>query len=263
MTGLPSEAVWPFLAFGIGLILGSFANVCIHRIPLRESVVHPSSRCPGCGAPIRPWDNVPIASFLLLRGRCRRCRASISWRYPLVEGTNGALYLLAARTWGPSPQAGFLMLLITSLLVLSLIDLDHQILPNVITIPGTAVGVAASLTGISGVDLRSSLLGAIGGYVAFWAVARAYKNARRAEGLGEGDWKMAAMLGACLGGKGLILTVLIASVAGTLVGLALMAFRGRSAQHPLPFGTFLGLSGILVAFVGDPLFAWYSGLFRV
>jgi leader peptidase (prepilin peptidase)/N-methyltransferase len=259
-TEMAPEALWPLVALALGLIMGSFANVCIYRIPSGESVVHPPSRCPACGTGIRPWDNVPVVSFLLLRGRCRHCQRPISWRYPLVEGTNGALYLLIARAWGPTATAGFLMVLVTALLVLSLIDLDHQILPNVVTLPGVVLGIGASLSGISGVDFRSSMGGAVGGFVAFWGVARVYQHLRRVEGLGQGDWKMAAMLGACLGWQHMLLTVLVASITGTLVGLALMGFRGRSAQQPLPFGTFLGFSGVLVIFVGTPVLQWYAGL---
>jgi leader peptidase (prepilin peptidase)/N-methyltransferase len=255
-------ALWPWFALALGLIVGSFANVCIHRIPLGQSIVSPPSRCPSCGTPIRPWHNVPLVGYVLLLGRCRACRKPISIRYPLVEAANGALYLGAALAFGASPAALFLMLFLTALLVLSLIDLDHQILPDVLTLPWTALGLAANAAGLLPAGLWSSLAGAVGGYVAFLAVARVYRKTRGVEGLGEGDWKMAAMLGATLGWRLLLLVVFLASIAGSLVGLGLMLVLRRSRREPLPFGTFLGLAAILVVFVGDGVLGWYAALLR-
>ena len=251
--------LWPVVALALGLIVGSFANVCIHRLPLRQSVVTPRSRCPRCGAAISARDNVPLLSYALLRGRCRHCRAPISVRYPLVEGINGGLYLGLALQHGPTLRTLALMAFVTALLVLSLIDLDHRILPNVITLPGIAVGLAASLLPGPPPPL-SAAVGAAGGYLAFWAVAAAYRRARGIEGLGQGDWKMTAMIGAFLGWDQMLLAVFIASVAGTLVGLGLIAFRGGNGKYALPLGTFLGLAGIVVTFVGGPVTTWYRGL---
>ena len=246
------------IAFALGLIVGSFANVCIHRLPLRQSVVTPRSRCPHCGAAISAWDNVPLLSYALLRGRCRFCRAPISIRYPLVEAANGLLYLGLALWYGPTLRTLVLMAFVTAMLVLSLIDLDHRILPNVVTLPGIAAGLAASvLPGPP--DPLSAAIGAAGGYLAFWAVAEAYRRTRGVEGLGQGDWKMAAMIGAFLGWDQMLLTVLIASVAGTLVGLALIAFWGGSGKSKIPLGTFLGLAAIVVSFVGEAVTTWYRG----
>ena len=250
--------LWPVVALVLGLIVGSFANVCIHRLPLRQSVVKPRSRCPHCGAGISAWDNVPLVSYVLLGGRCRHCRAGISIRYPLVEAANGALYLGLAVQYGASVRAFALMAFVTAMLVLSLIDLDHQILPNVITLPGIVVGLAASLLPGPPAPL-SAAIGAAAGYLAFWAVAEAYRRTRGVEGLGQGDWKMTAMIGAVLGWDQMLLTVLIASVAGTLVGFALIGFWGGSRKSKIPLGTFLGLAGIVVAFVGEPVTAWYRG----
>jgi len=186
----------------------------------------------------------------------------ISWRYPAVEAANGLLYLAVALREEPSARALIEMALVTALLVLSLIDLDHQILPNLITRPGIALGILASFVLGGPRAALSSALAAAGGYVAFWAVARAYHRARGVEGLGQGDWKLVAMLGAFLGWERLLLTILLASIAGTVVGLLLMALRQRTAQHPLPLGTFLGLAGILVLLAGEPALAWYKGLWR-
>jgi leader peptidase (prepilin peptidase)/N-methyltransferase len=254
--------LWEWSALVLGLIVGSFANVCIHRLPRHQSVGRPPSACPRCGARIRPWDNIPVLSYLALRGRCRGCRAPISMRYPLVEAANGIAYFGLAARMGPTPRALVLMAFVTALIVLSLIDLEWQVLPNAITIPGVAVGVLASLLPGSP-TLRGSLAAAAGGYVALAALALAWKRLRHVEALGQGDWKMTAMLGAFLGWQGMLLTVFLASVMGSVVGLALVAFWGRTGQHRLPLGTFLGLAGIAVVFVGDPFLAWYRGFLAV
>jgi leader peptidase (prepilin peptidase)/N-methyltransferase len=245
----------------LGLVVGSFANVCIYRLPHRQSVVSPPSRCPACGARIAARDNVPVLAWLLLRGRCRSCRAPISWRYPAVESANGLLWLMLASLRGPRPQTFVAMALVTALLVLSLIDLDHQLLPDVITLPGIAVGLAASLLPGATVPPLGAAAAAGGGWLSFAAVAKVYERARGIEGLGQGDWKMAAMLGAFLGWQRMLLAVLLASVAGTLVGLGMIALRGRDMRHALPFGSFLGAAGIAVVFVGEAILAWYGGFF--
>ena len=245
----------------MGLVVGSFANVCIHRLPLGLSVVRPPSRCPACGALIKAYDNLPVLGFLLLRGRCRACRTPISWRYPAVEAANGLLWLAIAFWHGPAPRSFVEMALVSALLVLSLIDLDHQILPDVITLPGLGIGLAASFLPDSPVTPLAALLAAAGGWLAFAAVAKAYEKTRGIEGLGQGDWKLAAMLGAFLGWQKLLLTVLLASLAGTLVGLLAIALRGKSMRYALPLGTFLGVAGVLVVFLGDALLVWYRGLF--
>lgn len=250
---------WEWGALVLGLIVGSFANVCIHRLPRKESVGRPPSSCPRCGARIRPWDNVPVLSYLLLRGRCRRCRAPISVRYPLVEAANGLAYLALAELMGPTPRTLAMMALVTALIVLSLVDLEWQILPDLITKPFILLGLLASLLPGPPTAL-GALAAAAGGYLALMAIALAWKRFRRVDALGQGDWKMTAMLGAFLGWQGMLLTVFLASVMGTAVGVSLMLFGGRTSQHKLPLGTFLGLAGIAVVFVGEPLLAWYRGL---
>jgi leader peptidase (prepilin peptidase)/N-methyltransferase len=245
----------------LGLVVGSFANVCIHRLPLELSVVRPPSRCPGCGALIKPYDNLPVVSWLLLRGRCRACRAPISGRYPAVELANGLLWLALALWHGPLPRSFVEMALVTALLILSLIDLDHQLLPDAITLPGTALGLLASFLPDSPVAPLTAFLASVGGWLAFALVAKTYEKARGVEGLGQGDWKLAAMLGAFLGWQKMLLTVLLASVAGTVVGLLAIALRGRDMRYALPLGTFLGGAGVLVVFLGDAIVAWYRGLF--
>jgi leader peptidase (prepilin peptidase)/N-methyltransferase len=255
----PLPALWPWLALLVGLVVGSFANVCIHRLPDRQSVVRPRSRCPRCGAAIGAADNVPILSYLALRGRCRACRAPISPRYPMVEAANAAMYFALARLMGATLSAAVAMAFVTALLVLTLIDYDHQLLPDAITLPGIVLGLAASLLPGPPTPLSSAATAA-GGYLAFWAVASAYERTRGVEGLGQGDWKMTAMLGAFLGWEKLLLTVFVATLSGTVVGLGLMAFGGRSGRHALPLGTFLGIAGIAVVFAGQPVLDWYRGL---
>lgn len=258
---LPEPLFW-VASLAFGLLLGSFANVCIHRLPQGQSVVTPGSRCPRCAAPIRAWQNVPVLSYVLLRGRCAACRAPISPRYPLVEAANGMLYLGLAAQFGPTPANLVRMLLVTALVVLALIDADHQILPDVITLPGIALGVAASFVPGWGVGWLQALLAALGGFLIFAAVGLAWERLRGIEALGRGDWKLAAMLGAFLGWQELLLVVFLGSLGGTVVGLAGMARSGHDLQQRLPFGTFLGLAAIAVLFVGQPLIDWYGALWR-
>ena len=249
------------LAFG--LVVGSFANVCIHRLPLGLSVVSPGSSCPRCAAPVRAWQNVPVLSFLLLRGRCAACRAPIAWRYPLVEAANGALWLALLHAHGPAPATLVRALLATALLILALIDLEHYILPDVITLPGVACGVLASFVPGWPVGWKEAALTALAGYATFGLLAWAWKRLRGIEALGQGDWKLAAMLGAFLGWHALLLVVFLASLAGTLVGLGLMAVsRSHDLRTRLPLGTFLGAAGIAALLVGDALLAWYGAFGR-
>ncbi len=245
----------------LGLVVGSFANVCVHRLPRGESIVSPPSRCPACGARIEARDNLPVFGWLLLRGRCRACRAPISWRYPAVEAANGLLWLALAALHGPRPRTFVEMGLVSALMVLSLIDLDHQILPDVITLPGVVLGIAASFLPGSPLPPLQAVVAALAGWLAFAAVAKAYEKTRGVEGLGQGDWKLAALLGAFLGWQKMLLTVLLASMAGTVVGLLAIALRGRDLRYALPLGTFLGAAGTLVVFVGDFVLGWYRGLF--
>jgi len=277
-TSLLRTPAFEATALLLGLVVGSFANVCIHRLPRDTepatgpfavvidlwrqilSVVHPPSHCPRCGQPIRAWDNVPVLSWLALRGRCRSCRAPIAWRYPAVEAANGALWLVLAVTRGPGGQTLVAMLLVSALLVLSLIDLEHQLLPDAITLPGTAAGIAASFLPGSPVVPLESALAAAGGWLAFAVVAFAWKKLRRIDALGEGDWKMAAMLGSFLGWERLLLNVLLASASGALVGAVALLTRRGGWRSKLPLGTFLGVAGIAMVLWGDTLLVRYREL---
>jgi leader peptidase (prepilin peptidase)/N-methyltransferase len=253
--------LWPGFALLLGLIVGSFANVCIHRLPLGSSIVRPPSACPRCATPIRALDNVPLVSYALLRGRCRSCQAPISLRYPAVEAINGAAYLGLALSFGPTPRTAFSMAFFSALLVLGLIDLDHQILPDVITLPGVVLGVLANLALAGWPGALGSLASAAGGFLVMWAVATVARWHYREEALGMGDWKMAAMLGAFLGWQKLLLAVLLGTALGSLVGGALVVLRGVGGRHKLPLGSFLALGGMAALFAGEPILAWYRERF--
>lgn len=252
-----------WLALVFGLIIGSFANVCIHRLPRDKSIVHPGSRCPRCGAPIPPWANVPVLSYVILRGRCRACRSWISPRYPLVELLNGWAYFAIMRLSGPTPLAIVPMAFATMLIILFFIDLEHYLLPDAITLPGVAIGLLASLLPGGPTSLLAAAAGAAGGYCGFAAIGLAYRRLRGVEGLGRGDWKMAAMIGAFLGWEALLLVVFLAACAGTLAGVPLMLIRGRGLKQRVPFGSFLAFGAFIALFFGQPLISWYKSFFRV
>ena len=256
---IPAASIgWLVTLFG--LMVGSFLNVCIYRLPRGESIVFPPSRCPGCKAPISWYHNVPVFGWLVLRGKCTSCRAPISARYPIVEALTGALFLLHYLVIGPEwlllPRLAFS----AALIVLFAIDLEHQILPDVITLPGIAIGLATSVVLPPG--WVSSLVGIILGGGLPWALAELYFRVRGVEGLGFGDVKMLAMIGAVLGWPLMLLSLLIASFSGAIVGGALIA-AGRGGRHlRLPFGTFLAVAAIAAGLFGEPVVEWYAGLLR-
>jgi leader peptidase (prepilin peptidase)/N-methyltransferase len=243
-----------------GLIAGSFLNVCIYRLPRRESVAWPGSRCTACGRHLAWFENIPVASWMVLRGRCRTCGTRISIVYPLVEAMTAAVFVGALFVYGLSALLAVRLLFACALIVLFAIDLEHQILPNAVTLPGIAAGFAASWFLPPG--WISSLIGiAIGGGVLF-AIAEAYYRIRGQEGLGMGDVKMLAMIGAFLGWPLTLLTLIFASFAGSVVGVGLMATGRGTMQAALPFGTFLALGALAAALVGEPLLAWYLSFYR-
>ena len=244
----------------LGACVGSFLNVVAHRVPRGESVVRPRSRCPGCGAPVAVRDNVPVLSWLLLQGRCRHCGAPISLRYPLVE-LAGAAVAAAAVLFAPTPrQAVAGALLGWWLLALLVTDLEHRLLPDALTLPGIVAGLI--LGPWLGTARGDALLGAAGGYLALLALQRGYAAWRGREGLGGGDVKLAAMLGAWLGWQGVLLTFLLGSLTGSVTGLALAATRRIDAATRLPYGAFLvPAAGIVLAW-GHRLWEWYLSLGR-
>ena len=242
-----------------GLLVGSFLNVVAHRLPRDESIVSPGSRCPTCGAPVAFFDNVPVLSWIVLAGRCRTCRAPISVRYPLMELANGLLWVLVfwrAPSWCDFASGA---LLCSACLALLAIDADFQILPDAITLPGIAVGLALSFCSVSRTPLQS-LLGAALGAGGLFLVAFLYEKIAGQEGMGLGDVKMLGMIGALLGPSGVLVTILAASLSGSVVGLALIALKRGDGKTRLPFGVFLALGAIAAWFFADPLAARYRAM---
>jgi len=262
---------FPITVFGLGAIIGSFLNVVIHRYPREESVVFPPSRCPHCHAHIRPWDNVPIFAWLWLRGRCRDCKGPIDARYPLVELANALFYLAAYQRTGPSLVLLPVAALVSMTIVLIYIDLDIQILPDVIDLPGIAIGliIGALHLGALAPDLMlsktllESVTGAVAGGGILLVIGLSYKLVRKVEGMGLGDVKMMAMLGAVLGWEPLFPLLVLASVAGALVGIVVASRSTEGLKVALPFGVFLGLAFLVVLFFGNDLWEYYMGLLVV
>jgi leader peptidase (prepilin peptidase)/N-methyltransferase len=244
----------------VGLIVGSYLNVVIHRLPNEQSTVTPRSRCPHCGAPIRARDNLPLVSWLLLRGKCRDCGAPISIRYPLVEALTAALFALAIWRFGPSVSAVVAALFAAMLVALAGIDLEHFLLPDRITLPGIALGLAAQPFVVWG-SLLSALRGALLGAGILLALSGLWKLWRNVDGMGLGDVKMLAMIGAFLGLAGVLVTLVAASFAGAAVGIVLLARGAIGMQGRLPFGFFLAIGGLVGLFAGEPLTRAYLGLF--
>lgn len=239
----------------LGLLIGSFLNVCIYRLPRRESVTWPGSHCTSCQRPLAWYENIPVVSWIALRGRCRTCGDPISAMYPIVEMVTAAVFVGGYATYGPTPLLAVRLLFAAAMIVLFVIDLQHQILPNAITLPGIAVGIAASFVLPPGwVD---ALAGAVAGGALLYAVAEAYYRWRGVEGLGMGDVKMLAMIGAFLGWKLMLVTLVLASFAGSILGLAIIASGRGSMRLALPFGTFLAVGALAAATIGEPLLDWY------
>jgi len=243
-----------------GLCLGSFANVCIYRIPLNKSIVHPPSSCPHCGHQIRFYDNIPVISYLFLMGRCRQCKAFISRRYPLVEILMALLSLALFIRFGFQFQTILWMLFAGTLVVLSFIDFDHKILPDVLTLPGIAVGWLVSFLP-GGISWSDSLIGLIAGGGSLYLVATVYARITGREGLGGGDIKLLAMIGAWMGWQSLPLIVLMSSLSGAVIGSVFILLGGKGARTQIPFGPFLSLGALSYLFFGPQISLWYFGLF--
>jgi leader peptidase (prepilin peptidase)/N-methyltransferase len=270
----------PIIYSLFGLIIGSFLNVCIYRIPLGKSVVSPGSACPACGTPVRPYDNIPVLSYLLLRGKCRACGKSISIQYPFVELMTAVAFFACALKWNFAPPTFVNTLLLSAVIVLIFTDLNHRILPNVLTLPGTIAGIL--LCRLQLLDYYSfdplakriapmlwpgnpnavlpwlgSILGALIGGGLLLLFGMGYEKLRKRQGLGMGDVKMMAMVGAFLGWPLAILTVMAGSIFGTIIGIFLMIFRHSNLQTKLAFGVFLGIGTAISLFYGLPFLFWY------
>ena len=249
---------WLVAAGALGAIVGSFMNVVIHRVPLGSSIVWPSSACPHCKRELSWYENIPVLSWLVLRARCRTCRAPISIRYPFVEALTSAMFVAAWWYFGPGVPLASRLVLGCILIALFAIDLEHQLLPFGITIPGIAIGFVFSLFAAPGwVD---SLLGIVVGGGILYGVGFAWEKLRHQQALGGGDPPMLAMVGAFLGWKMVLLTLMMGSLLGTVLGVGLIVARRASLASKLPFGCFLALGAAVCAAVGPQLVAWYLGL---
>jgi len=269
--------------FAVGLVIGSFLNVCIVRLPRGGSIVTPPSHCPRCQSGIKFYDNIPVLSFLFLRGKCRNCGEPISWRYPLVELMNALVYVWIVNEFWLGGEAVLLMALCSSLIVITFIDLDHLIIPDVITLPGMIVGLSLApffmsqlgdplpfyldrflphagpyLTGF-----LNSLIGLILGGGPLLAIGWIWEKLRHVEAMGGGDVKLMGMVGSFLGWKGALLTIMLGAMAGSVVGLLLIVLQRHKMGKYIPFGPFLAVGAAASAFYGTDIVTWYLGLIRV
>jgi leader peptidase (prepilin peptidase) / N-methyltransferase len=259
----------------LGLVVGSFLNVVIHRLPIMMesrwrrdccelleveqekqepplTLAAPNSHCPGCKAPIRAWQNVPVLSYLFLGGKCANCGVKISFRYPTVELITGLLTLYLAWHFSASPALLGAMLLTWSLVALTMIDVDHQLLPDDITLPLMWLGLLFNLFGTY-VSLADAVIGAMAGYLALWSVYWLFKLLTGKEGMGYGDFKLLAALGAWMGWQALPLIILLSSLVGAVVGIGLMVLKNRGKEIPIPFGPYLAAAGWIALLWGDNL----------
>lgn len=268
-----------------GLVIGSFLNVVIYRLPVMLSarwerecadmtgkevpgdskpfnLCHPHSTCPHCGHRIRAWENIPVLSWLALRGQCANCHKPISLRYPAIELLAGALAALVAWRYGYGAQALMLIVLAWALIALTFIDVDHQLLPDVIVLPFVWLGLLINTQAVFA-SLPDAVIGAVAGYLSLWLVFHAFKLLTGKEGMGYGDFKLFALFGAWLGWQLLPLIILLASLVGAIVGIVMIAALGRDRRLPIPFGPYLCAAGLLAALWGHDLTAWYLQFARI
>lgn len=270
----------------LGLVVGSFLNVVIYRLPVmmqnewrrecddylesqgqpalnpkkqsdeRFNLAYPNSRCPGCNTPIKPWQNIPVLSYLLLRGACAKCKAKISPRYPIIEASTALLGALVFWHFGATTQALLGFVFLWCLISLTMIDVDHYLLPDSITLPLMWLGIAANIAGTY-TTLESSVLGAIAGYLSLWLVFWAFKLATGKEGMGYGDFKLLAALGAWMGWQYLPMIILLSSAVGAVLGVSAILLMGRDKAKPLPFGPYLAVAGFIAFIWGETLLQRY------
>ncbi|HPE80289.1 MAG TPA: A24 family peptidase [Gammaproteobacteria bacterium] len=271
--------VAPFGALLLGLVVGSFLNVVILRLPQRmqaelaeacadlrkeqaeplpnrwfglDYLITPASTCPHCGHAIRAWENIPVLSYLLLRGRCSSCQTPISMRYPLVEAVTGLLSLGVVLHFGATPAALAALILLWGLVALTVIDLDEQLLPDQLTLPLLWLGLLVNIGGLF-TDLSSAVIGAAAGYLSLWLVFQLFRLVTGREGMGYGDFKLLAVFGAFLGWQMLPLVILLSSLIGAIVGISLIVLRGRDRQIPIPFGPYLAAAGFVALLWGEQI----------
>jgi leader peptidase (prepilin peptidase)/N-methyltransferase len=249
-------------AFLFGLALGSFLNVCIYRIPIKKSIVYPPSSCPQCEERIKFYDNIPVLSYVLLMGRCRRCGHPISIQYPVVEMATGLISVALLLKLGPTLEYVFFMLFASLLMVIAFIDLQHKIIPDVLSLPGIVLGFASSLVPSTPLPWLDSLIGIVGGGGFLLLVAIFFEKMTGREGMGMGDVKMLAMIGAWMGWKALPFIVLLSSLSGCLLGGTLLLVSRQGVRTKIPFGPFLSLGALIYLFFGNELVYWFNQLAR-
>ncbi|MDD2898477.1 MAG: prepilin peptidase [Desulfuromonadaceae bacterium] len=254
-----AHEIFPYAAFVFGAVVGSFLNVCICRMPLNESIVSPPSHCPHCSYQICWYDNIPILSYLLLRGKCRGCGTHISFQYPLVELLNGVLSLFLFIRFGPTLAFATLFLFCSALVVITFIDIEYQIIPDEISLSGIIVGFVLSFF-LKGHTWLNSLFGILLGGGSLLLVAYSYQRLTGKEGMGGGDIKLLAMMGAFLGWKAVPFIIFASSLVGSVVGVSIMLFQKKDSKLAIPFGPYLAFGAILYIFYGRPLIRWYLGL---
>lgn len=247
------------ISFIFGAIVGSFLNVCILRIPAGKSIAYPPSHCPKCQYAIKWYDNIPMISYLVLMGKCRNCKERISFRYPLVEFLTALFSLATMMMFGPSVAFFIYFAFVSSLIVITFIDLDHQIIPDVISLPGIPLGFLASFV-LPEITYKESLIGIVIGGGLLLLVAIGYEFIAKKEGMGGGDVKLLAMIGAFLGWKGVLFTIFSGSLVGTVIGVTIMVAQGKDSKYAIPFGPFLSMGALLYLFFGEPIIFWYLGI---
>ena len=274
-----NTGVFLFLVFLFGLAVGSFLNVVIYRLPIilhrswkaecaeflnqapdtataadetSFSLSSPASSCPKCGHKIRPWENIPVISYLILKGRCSSCHAPISIRYPIIEFITGLLSIAVAWHFGVSMMTAGALLLTYALIALTMIDIDEQLLPDNITLPFLWIGLTFNLVGVY-TDLNDAVIGAIAGYLSLWSVFWLFKLLTGKEGMGYGDFKLLALFGAWLGWQYLPQIILLSSIVGAVIGIGMIVIRGRDKNIPIPFGPYLAIAGWISLLYGEKI----------
>jgi leader peptidase (prepilin peptidase) / N-methyltransferase len=256
----------PYISYGIfafifGSLVGSFLNVCICRMPKNESVVFPPSHCTKCDYQIRWFDNIPIISYLFLRGKCRRCGEPISLQYPLVELINGVLTLALFLKFGPTWIFAILFVFCSAMVVVTFIDLEHQIIPDVITLPGIVIGFVVSVF-VPHFSWQNSLIGIVAGGGSLLLIAYGYQLITKKDGMGGGDVKLLAMMGAFFGWQAILFIIFAASLVGSIVGITLMVIQKKDSTLAIPFGPFLASASVLYIFYGGHIISWYLNMGR-
>ncbi|GFO55168.1 type 4 prepilin-like proteins leader peptide-processing enzyme [Geomonas sp. Red276] len=249
-------AVGATIAFVLGAVVGSFLNVCIYRLPNHESVVFPPSHCPNCDYQIRWYDNVPIVSYLLLRGRCRGCGEHISLQYPIVELLNGLLTVALFWKFGLGLIFAIFFVYTCTMVVLTFIDLEHQILPDIITLPGIVAGFGISFL-FPGFGWLNSLIGILAGGGSLLLIAFGYQLITKKDGMGGGDIKLLAMMGAFFGWQGVLFIIFVASLLGSVIGISVMLAQKKDSNLAIPFGPFLAGASLIFVFFGKRIIYWY------